>query len=63
MEPKFKGGTPVLKHIIFTYGKRVKQGNWKENLQALSGIAASLTKYVGDHLARAIRKMKFLANP
>ena len=63
MEPKLKGGTPGFKHVVLTYKKGMKQSDWKENLQALSGIAASSTKYDGAHLARAIRAMAFQYNP
>ena len=62
-EPKFKGGTPGFEHVVFTYGKGMKQGDWKEHLQSLSGIAVSSTKYGEARLARAIRKMGFEANP
>ncbi len=63
MEPKFKGGTPGFEHVVFTYEKEMKQGDWKENLQVLLGIAASSTKYSGACLARAIRTMEFQDNP
>jgi hypothetical protein len=46
-EPKFKGGTPSFEHVVFTYRKGMKQGDWKDHLQSLSGIAASSTKYGG----------------
>ncbi len=62
-EPNFKGGTPGSEHVVFTYGKGMKQGDWKEHLQSLSGIAASSTKYGGDRLARAIKKMGIEKNP
>ncbi len=41
----------------------MKQGNWKENLQALSGIAVSSTKYDRACLTRAIRTVAFQDNP
>ncbi len=62
-EPKFKGGTPGFKHVVFTYRKSMKQGDWKEHLQLLSRIAASSTKYGGACLAQAIRTMAFQDNP
>ncbi len=62
-EPKFKGGTPGFEHVVFTYRKGMKQGNWKEHLQLLSGIAANSTKHCGAQLAQAIRTTVFQDNP
>ncbi len=50
MKSKFKGGTPGFEHVVFTYGKVMKQGNWKDHLQLLSGIVASSMKYSGARL-------------
>ncbi len=41
----------------------MKQGDWKDHLQLLLGIAASSTKHGGAQLARAIRTMTFQDNP
>ncbi len=62
-ESKFKGGTLGFKHVVFTYGKGIQQGNWKEHLQLLSGIGVSFMKYGGACLARAIRTMGFQDTP
>ncbi len=62
-EPKFKGGTPGFEYVVFTYGKGMKQGDRKEHLQSLSGIATSSTKYGGARLTWDIRKMGFEDNP
>ncbi len=62
-EPKFKRVTQGFKHVVFTYGKGMKQGNWREHLQSLSGIAANSTKYGRAFLAQAIRTMKFQDKP
>ncbi len=63
LEPKFKGGTPGYEDVVFAYRKGMKQGDWKENLQALLVIEASSMKYGGSCLTRAIRTMEFLENP
>ncbi len=44
-KPSFKGSTLGYEDVVFVYRKSMKQGDWKSNLQSLSEIAASTTKY------------------
>ncbi len=50
-EPKFKGGTPSFEHVVFTYRKGMKQGDWKDHLKLLSGIATRSSNHGGARLA------------
>ena len=58
-EPKFKGPTAGLEHIVFDHGASMKTGEWKGNVEALASRVSQTIKYGGPRVSKAMKKMKF----
>ena len=58
-EPKFKGPTAGLEHIVFDHGASMKTGEWKINVEALASRVSQTIKYGGPRVSKAMKKLKF----
>ena len=54
-EPKFKGPTAGLEHIVFDHGASMKTGEWKGNVEALASRVSQTIKYGGPRVSKAMK--------